>query len=324
LPEAAGIEPWSFPVRANQRLFYSVLSPIALFWPIVGEDQPLRFVQPSDPVSPIVLKLPTSGASSVRGFAPHPFLPVLVESRSGGSWLGWTNDASEYEVGGLPAGSFRVRALDLFGTVTFASGASVHDGLTISPERLWAKVDLQEPESREVMGFVRWENGAPAARAVVFMQNTYDFRKFVRRVVADEHGFFRFAGVAGDEPYFVFALPPGEEGAIRLFEYFGAASYQREIWRSLALHPHKVVGSLPDGLPTETLLQLVRIDGNAERSPWSFRAGVDGRFTIANVPDGLYRVQAPPRQGGGQGVARSAPFAVGDGRPETTLRWSAP
>ena len=123
LPEAAGIIPWSFPARASQRLFYAAMSPIAMFWPAVGDDQPLRFVQSSYPFSPIVLELPSEGTGAVRGFAPHPFLPVLVESRSGGSWLGWTSEASEYEVSGLPAGLYRVRALDLFGAMTFASGA---------------------------------------------------------------------------------------------------------------------------------------------------------------------------------------------------------
>ena len=78
--------------------------------------------------------------------------------------LTWTSEASEFEVGGLPAGTYRARALDLFGRVTFASGAHVDSAQTsIEATRLWAKVDLDEPDSREVMGFVRWESGAPAA-----------------------------------------------------------------------------------------------------------------------------------------------------------------
>jgi hypothetical protein len=308
-------------MRASQRLFYATMSPIALFWPVIGDDQPLWRTEPEYLPSPsVTLELPKAGTGTVRGFAPHPFLPVLVESRTGGSWLGWTSEASEFEVSGLPAGSFRARAMDLFGQVTFASGASVRDCLTTVPARLWARVDLDEPDSREVMGFVRWEGGAPAEKSVVFMQNTNNFRKFVRRVEADEQGFFRFSEVPGDEPYFIFALPPGDDHAVRSLEYFDIASPQREVWRMLTLHPHRVTGNLPDDVSTKTVLQFVVIDRDGERVLRSFRASEDGRFTVANVPHGRYRVQVAPGEGGK--IARSLPFGVGDGQSETTIRWS--
>jgi hypothetical protein len=247
---------------------------------------------------------------------------VLVESRAGGSWLGWTSEASEFEVGGLPAGSYRVRALDLFGRVTFASGVSVRPGWTPKQEtRLWAKIDLDEPDSREVMGFVRWESGRPVEKAAVFMQNSYNFRKYVRRVETDEHGYFRFGDVPGDEPYFLFALPPGEGNAMRHFQYFGIGAAQREVWRALELHPHRVTGDLPGADPKSTL-QLVRLEGKAESIVWSFQADPSGRFTVANVPHGRYRVQMS--QDGGGKAMRSLPFEVGDGQSETMVRWASP
>jgi hypothetical protein len=260
-------------------------------------------------------------------------LPVLVESRTGGSWLGWTGEASEYEVSGLPPGAFRVRALDLFGRVTFASGASVRDATTTEPARLWAKVELDEPDSREVMGFVSWESGVPAANATVFMQNTYNFRKFMRRVETDEHGYFRFNDVPGDEPYLIFAVPPGDGNAVRGFEYFAVGFLQREVWRALELHPHRLTGDL-DGLarsregealsePGENaLLQLVRIEGKAEQILWSFRAEPSGKFTVANVPHGRYCVRFSQEEGGTD--IRSLTFEVGDGQSETYVRWSSP
>ncbi len=63
---------------------------------------------------------------------------------------------------GVPAGAFGARALDFFGRMTFASGTTVRDGSTAEPARLWAKVDLDAPDSREVMGFValgEWRAG---------------------------------------------------------------------------------------------------------------------------------------------------------------------
>ncbi|HZW35217.1 MAG TPA: carboxypeptidase-like regulatory domain-containing protein, partial [Isosphaeraceae bacterium] len=181
-----------------------------------------------------------SATGIIRGFAPHAFLPVLVESHTAPPRLAWTSEASEFEVDGLPAGSYRVRALDLFGRVTFAAGVAVRPDRTAGPDehvRLWSKIDLDEPDSRQVMGFLKWESGMPVAKAPVFMQCSYNFRKYVRHVEADDQGFFQFLDVPGNEPYFVFALPPGDENAMRSFEYFGVGHFQREVWRELSLHP---------------------------------------------------------------------------------------
>ena len=179
LPEAAGLEPLQEPLTSRAcASFYAAMSPIALFWVPDGDIGPLRL--------PLVEFARSFAAHSehgaVHGFSPNPFLPVLLRSPWSAGVLTWTSEASEFEVGGLPAGQYRVRALDLFGRVTFASGAYVGPAHgSIEPTRPWAKCDLEEPDSREVMGFVRWESGAPAAKAVVFMQNTYNFRKYVRR-----------------------------------------------------------------------------------------------------------------------------------------------
>ncbi|MHB1559386.1 MAG: carboxypeptidase-like regulatory domain-containing protein, partial [Isosphaeraceae bacterium] len=274
-------------------------------------------------------------AGIIRGFAPHPFLPVLVESHTTGPRLTWTNEASEFEITGLPAGDYRVRSLDLFGKVTFATGAAVRPEIVPSLDdhvRLWSKVDLDEPDSRQVMGFVRWENGQPAAKAVVFMQCSYNFRKYLRRVETDEHGFFRFLDVPGNEPYLVFALPPDDANAMRGLHYFGVGFSQREVWRELILHPHRVTGTI-DGLviraddappeaPANTLLQLVRLEGQSERIAWTFRTVPSGRFIVSNVAHGRYRVQVT--LGDGKPVVQTLPFDVGDGRSETIVRWPSP
>jgi hypothetical protein len=173
-----------------------------------------------------------------------------------------------------------------------------------------------------VMGFVRWEGGLPAQKAAVFMQNIHNFRKFIRRVEADEQGFFRFSDVPGDEPYFIFAVPSGDDNAVRGFEYFGIAAQQREVWRVLTLHPHRVVGNSPEGMSANDLFQLVLIDRNGERLLWTFHAGETARFSLTNVPHGRYRVQVSSGEGGQ--IARSLPFEVGDGQSQTTIRWSLP
>jgi len=321
LPEAAGLEPWRFEPSTEERMFYAAMSPVALFWREAPFGWPSWLPMPSF-VSSAVHRLKSAspaGDGVARGFAPHPFLPVLVESRTAGPRLAWASEASEFEVGGLPAASYRARALDLFGQVTFAAGVTVRFGWTAAQEvRLWSKVDLDEPDSRQVVGFVKWESGLPAAKAEVFLQNIYNFRKYVRRVETDDQGFFRFLDVPGNEPYFVFAVPPGDASAIRSFEHFGVGFLQREVWRELTLHPHRVTG-LVDAASPESVLQLVRIDEGKERVIWSFCADPSGRFTVANVPHGWYRVQTSPGERGR--AARSLPLEVTDGRSEVVVQW---
>ncbi len=227
--------------------------------------------------------------------------------------------SSEFEVPGLPAGYYRVRALDLFGHVTFASGTSIRPVATAAPStRRWAKVDLDEPNSREVVGFERWESGLLAAKAPVVMQNSQSFRKFVKRVEADEHGFYHFVDVPGDEPYFVFAQPPGEETAMRNFDYFAIASSQREVWRDQTLHPHRVTGNLIRA-SAGSRLQLVRIGAKAEQVLWTFDAEPSGQFAIANVPHGRYRVRILSQDQGK--TTPTLPFEVVEGKEEGVVHW---
>lgn len=225
--------------------------------------------------------------------------------------------------------------------MTFASGATVRDGSAVQPARLWTRVNRDEPDSREVMGFVRWENGVPAVKVAVFMQNRYNFRKYVRRVETDEHGYFRFSNVPGDEPYFMFSIPPGEGDIMRSMEYFGVGALQREVWHALELHPHRVTGSLADAIKstrrngegttpdqsvpagiTDSAFQLIRLEGKTESVIWTFRAEPSGEFSVANVPHGRFCVQVSHNNGGT--VIRSLPFDVGDGQSETTVRWPSP
>ncbi len=319
LPEAAGLEPSQEPLTSSVRLFYVALSPVALFWVPDGDIGPLRL-----PLAEFIRSLGEPATrGTVRGFAPHPFLPVLLRSRWSAGVVTWTSEASEFEVAGLRPGAYRARALDLFGRVTFAAGSYVGpEQSTSGTTRLWANVDLDEPDSRQVMGFVRWESGAPVVRAAVFMQNTYDFRKYVRRVETDEHGYFRFADAPGNEPYFVFALPTGQTSAMRTLDYFGIAAFQRELWRDQVVHPHRITGSLVDGISPESLLQLVRVDPKGDAIIWSFRADSFGRLTVENVPHGHYRVQVSQRSGAA--AVRSLAFDVGDGRSDVTVEWPSP
>jgi hypothetical protein len=320
LPEAGGLEPWGEPLTPAVRLFYAAVSPIALFWVADVDIGPLRL--PLDDLAESFASHSVHG--TVRGFSPHPFLPVLIKSRWSPGVLTWASEGSEFEVGGLPAGQYRARAVDVFGRVTFSSGALVGPSQTsVEATQLWTKLDLDETDSREIMGFVRWESGAPVEKASVFMQNTYDFRKYVRRVETDHQGFFRFAGAPGNEPYFVFAVPPGQPAAMRNMDYFGITAFQRELWRDQVVHPHRIIGSVGDGVPLASLIQLVKLDLSGDAIIWSFRADSSGRFTVENLPHGHYRLEISSDLRGGK-RAHSRPFDVVDGQAEVAVKWPEP
>ncbi len=46
---------------------------------------------------------------TARGFAPNPFLPVLVRSPGLPGVVAWSSEGSEFEVAGLPGGLYRTR-----------------------------------------------------------------------------------------------------------------------------------------------------------------------------------------------------------------------
>ncbi len=315
LAEAGGFEPWGNPPTSEQRLFYAAISPIALFWSNPPDDVPFLAAMANF----VAATAHGDGTGLARGFGPQPFLPVLAESSSGLARLGWTNSASEFELSNLQAGPYRVRTLDLFGKSTFARGAFVSPKAEAKlSDGVWDKLDMEEPDAREIMGFVRWESGVPAAKATVIVQHSGNFRLFLRRVESDENGFFRVAGVPGDEPYFAFATPLGEDVSLREFVYFGVDATRREAWRDLELHAHRIVGHGPVGR-LKTPMRLVRTDHGGDRVVLSFEAYASGRYSIANVTHGRYRVETS--LAGGFENTRSLPVEVVEGRPEENVRW---
>ena len=187
---------------------------------------------------------------------------------------------------GLPPGNYRV-GHDLFGQMTFAAGIAVRLDRPMTPDqhvRLWSKVDLDELDARQVMGFVKWERGLPAAKAVVFMQNAYDFRKYVRRVEADDRGFFRLTTYRAMSRTLYSRFSAGEGPVMREFVYFGVPTPRRE----LTLHPHVIRGK-PREVSPEAVFQLVRPGSAADTIVWTFPAEASGTFSVQRAAWPLLR-----------------------------------
>lgn len=295
--------PWADQLTAAHRLFYATISPTALFWSNVPPPE-----------------TPSAGTSTIRGFGPNPFLPVLVESESGDAWFGLTSDASEFEFSGLPPGYYRMRTWRYFGQQTFSRGVFVRPN-AIGEVRtgIYEHIDFDELRSREVMGFVVWENAEPAKNTQVFMQDATNFRRFLQRVTTDEHGFFRVPNVPADAPYFMFALPADDRTAIKNFVHPTFESSRREVWQGLTVFPHRVVGELADAPGAQ--IDLFRQDAGADRVVWTFYADNVGKFEISNVPHGIYRLVAKALKT--NKVFQSRPFEVSELGKTTVTDWTS-
>jgi hypothetical protein len=102
-------------------------------------------------------------------------------------------------------------------------------------------------------------------------------------------------------------------------DYFGIGTSQREVWRDQVVHPHRITGSLREGVSPVSLLQLVRPDAKGDAIIWSFRAESSGRFVVENVPHGRYRVGVSALNGGRS--VHSRPLDVGDGASDAIVGW---
>ena len=69
-------------------------------------------------------------------------------------------------------------------------------------------------------------------------------------------------------------------------------------------------------------MQLIRIGAKEEQVLWTFHAEPTGKFVIANVPHGRYRVQQSSQ--GTSETTRSLPVEVVEGVEEFVVRWPAP
>lgn len=310
---AAGLESWSKTHTEAERLFWAVISPVAIFWDVPVTNQPfVPFLARTGP------QRSTAGAGAVHGFGPSPFLPVLLEGRSGQATLGWTTVASEFELTTLPQDLYHVRAWNSFGRVTFSRGTIVYPNVVSNVATgLGSMVDRELPNSREVMGFVRWDNGKPAQKALVYMQHSQNFRRFLRRVECDEYGYFIITDVPGEEPYFIFALPANDANAVKNFDGLPVASTHREVWHDLTLYAGRILGHVAR-CKSRCTLRIVSADSDDQRVGWTIETDDTGRFEISNVPRGRYLARRMESVTGR--LQDSLPFVVGDD-PQVVIRW---
>ena len=266
LPEAAGLEPWAGLSAPACRRFFAAMSPVALFWPEAPDDGPFLSAQEEF----LAAASARARSGSARGFAPHPFLPVLVESRAGGAWMAWTSEASELEVAG-PSRPGSTACGPSTSWATSRSPAASRSGRG-RPRSSKHRSPTSSTRRRRRAG-KSWGSSAgraaPRPRRPRSSCNTRGIsagssagpRRTIRGCL------FHFPDVPGNEPYFLFATPAGLDDSVREFETFRVSSGASEVWRELTVHPHRLAGEHPSlaSLP----LQLIRVEAAGERLLWS-------------------------------------------------------
>ncbi len=256
---------------------------------------------------------------SVRGFGVHAFLPILLESSSELNSIAWASDAAEFFIYDLPQGYYRARAVRSSGRYTFSRGVSVKaNGQTRLATTVNDWVDYENPLSREVMGFVRWENGQPAGGATVVMQNLSNFRAYLQSATTDEHGYFRFARVPPHANYFLFAAPDKSGNAMKNFAYLSSHQVVRESWSELVVYPHEADGVLAKS-SKDAYVRILHQNGKQELQIWSTLVGEKGAFRISNLPHGRY--VALGRRTTNAEEVRSKPFDINDKHQHAHIQW---
>ena len=286
MPEIACLDTWDTGPSEALRLFFGTLSPTALFVGSGPADAKKETQPSSNP-------RPTMTATTLRGRSRSGYLPILIESRDGGSWLSWTSEAAEFELTGVPPGIYRARSMDSFGQISFARGlVAAPSGVTELMTGFGSQIELTEKMSRELMGSVRWEDGRPAEKAEVFIQDGASFRRFLQRVVTDSNGFFRVPNVPGNATYLIFALPSAETEAMKRMSFVKFETNKREAWIDLQLSPHALIGRC-DEVRSGVQLELAGIDEKQGQSQvlWKFSPDANGQFRVTNVPHGRYVVR---------------------------------
>lgn len=289
VPEAESVLSWGPEPSEASRQFFGMLTPLALLWRATPRDIAEHDIAEHAEQSRVADDAPRV----LRGYGGGPFLPVLIESREGGAWLEWTSSASEFELSGVPAGLYRVRSMQTLGKVSFARGlVASSPGLNELKSVANRPIELDDPGSREVMGTVRWEDGRPAPRAIVFLQDTTDFRRYLQRQDTNENGYFTFADVPANGAYVAFAQPANDASAMKNFSYCTLGASPRESWIDLSLSPHRIVGTVPGGGGRRRVELLREEPGREPSVVWSVETDAKQRFEVGNVAHGRYLVRA--------------------------------
>ena len=311
VPETTSLLRWKTEISEAERLFFGLLTPVALF---CNPESLLRKAANGQHGDSLTLE----ENRVLRGFGPNAYVPMLIESQSGDAWLEYTSEASEFELKNISNGTYRVRALDSFGRLTFARGAVVNNSpdteLAVRPI---AHVLVDEPRSREVMGTVRWEDGSPAVGANVFLQDAASFRRFLQKVDVNRNGFFYVPEVPASR-YVAFAMPPDDEQAMKNFVSFDVNELPREKWADLIVSNRRIVGKLPDTRFWQRIELLREGQEDQKTVVWTISPIKNRDFEISNVLAGKYSIRAIGESDASNVI--SLPFDIAQ-ESSTNVRW---
>ncbi len=225
----------------------------------------------------------------VRGFTLLPWAPVVLSNESYARVV-YSSHATEFIFTNVPEGVYRIRAMAANGACTFEKLVSVTNRQLVEANFSSSDViDLSDPTSRRVYGTVSNELGVPIENATVFMQDMYNFRRYIKSTASDMNGNFYFEKFESDRQYLLFAFRPNDQASLRNFTFHFVPSDSREFRVNLVIYDSKISGKSPFDTPVQ--VQLWRLD--AERQPgtlvWGHELDTGAIIRITNVEPAVYR-----------------------------------
>ena len=231
----------------------------------------------------------SESGSEVRGFAPRPHNPVLLESTSGKfSQLQWTSEAKEFVFETVPEGTYRIRSL------TWGGESCDSAGIVVSGAKnpvVYLSASRDDDARAAVCGCVATQTGGQAEEPIeVVMQDVQDFRRYLKVKAVDKNGFYRLDGVPTGRFLIFVRVTDGSRslrntGSVTVTK-LGA---QCEHWTPLTWFSGKIQLTWQGETNSARILRVT--EQGDEFVGAAVRVNMEARSTVSNVRPGNYKVQ---------------------------------
>jgi hypothetical protein len=216
--------------------------------------------------------------ASTSVFTSHPHQLLDVRGATWRSVL-LSDLASEVTLFDAPPGLYEVREITSGAVWSLPKGVVHGAGRSL----FFDARDLPAPGTTSVHGFVTREDGSPVPTAELYLQSLSPDYHAVRRVDADEHGFYRVDNLPPGVGCVLFARPKDDGAAMK--DLVTVQVGERGTRRDLTLYAGEIRAHVASG-------ERVVLERAGDPAPLWTTELVEGRAVIRNVPPGEYRLRA--------------------------------
>jgi hypothetical protein len=228
----------------------------------------------------------TKDGGKITGTTSLPFVPILIQQvNSGATQVSFSNNASEYFSPVLSPGCYLVRSFGYHGQFSYTKGVIVRKDTTNRVNFNRLEVLSPDDDMTHVCGFVNSPETMRDCEISVIAQDAVNFRKYLRRDLIDQNGFFELRDLPRQRAYFIFAT---WEDSLKIpnhqdrHNFTSENSPEKILELSVTLNKISVTGNLRDG---HTLHAYVNSTGKTA-TPLFVLNEIKGNFSLTNVPSG--------------------------------------